>query len=79
MGVIDIPKQWAGPSVAHVGSNVLHAVWASSNPSEPWSGALQDLASRINSVYGTHLQGSDFNPPGGIKTVDDLVLAGVRR
>jgi hypothetical protein len=78
MGVRDtvtqIVKGWAGMQSNPRGTDALHALWAS-NPLGSWSNAADDLANQINQAFGTDLQGKDFNPPGAIKTVDDLVTA----
>ena len=78
MGVRDTVNQtvktWAGMPADPLGTDVLHALWAASH-SGPWADAAQDLANRINHAFGTDLQGTDINPPGAIKTVDDLVTA----
>src|ERR1700719_4712472 len=70
--VVKIVKDWAGMSTNPHGPDFLQALWAANNPPGPFPDAAQDLADKINSAFGTHLQGSDINPPGSIKTVDDL-------
>jgi hypothetical protein len=73
--VVQIVKSWAKMQTNPVGTDVLQVLWAASHPSGPFSDAAQDLATQINNAFGTHLLGSDINPPGSIKTVDDLVSA----
>ena len=73
--VVQIVRSWANMPTNPRGTDILQALWAAGNPAGPFPDAAQDLASRINNAFGTHLLGSDINPPGSIKTVDDLVSA----
>jgi hypothetical protein len=73
--VVKIVKSWANMPANPRGTDVLQALWAASNPPGPFPDAAQNLASQINDAFGTHLLGTDINPPGSIKTVDDLVSA----
>jgi hypothetical protein len=73
--VVEIVKSWAKMQTNPQGTDPLQALWAASHPSGPFSDAAQDLATQINNAFGTHLLGSDINPPGSIKTVNDLVDA----
>jgi hypothetical protein len=73
--VIRIVRDWASMGANPQGADILQQLWAANNPSGPFPDAAQDLANKINVPFGTHLQGSDINPPGSIKSVDDLVSA----
>src|SRR5712692_6885670 len=73
--VVGIVMQWANLQTTPGAAEVLQALWAHGNPLRPWQDGAQELASRINDAFGTNLQGSDINPPGSIKTADDLVMA----
>lgn len=73
--VVQIVKVWAGMQTNPHGVDILEVLWAASQPAGPFADAAQDLATRINKAFGTHLLGSNINPPGSIKSVDDLVSA----
>jgi hypothetical protein len=73
--VIQIVKPWASMNRDPLGSEILQVLWAASNPSGPFQPDAQDLVDQINEKFGTSIQASDINPPGSIKTVDDLIKA----
>jgi hypothetical protein len=72
--VFQIVKTWAGLPGNPRGTDILQVLWAAKNPG-PFPDAAQDLATRMNNAFGTHLSGSDINPPGSIKSVNDLISA----
>jgi hypothetical protein len=72
--VVQIVRTWAGMPKNPQGSDLLQALWDTYS-SGPFPDAAQDLVTHINNAFGTHLLAADINPPGSIKTVDDLVSA----
>jgi hypothetical protein len=73
--VVGVVKEWANLQRTPGPDEALQALWAEGDPAGSLPDAAQDLANRIDNAFGTDLQGSDINPPGSIKTVDDLVKA----